>query len=153
MLRQLLEQFETLPDFVRTEYFKDKKPGVETGLGTYKELFKSSASEFSKRYDSNRIFILVDAYDEFINEKNERKERGEFRDFLGDISKCHQASFLITTRVEYDQELSDSISSPCRVTMTGDLGDIERFLEREFQYEDDKKQIIQAIREANKEEK
>jgi len=135
MLRQLLEQLETIPEKVCTVYSRDNKPGVQTGPATYKDLLTSCISEFSKLH-SSRVFVVVDAYDEFENEENERKERGEFRSVLTEIEKIGNSSIFITTRAECSRDLEETFSKPIMVNMEVDIEDIEGYLNSQLEYQD-----------------
>jgi hypothetical protein len=81
---------------------------------------------------------LVDAYDEFQNEENERKERGEFRSVLTEIEKLSTSnpSIFITTREECRRDLEETFSKPIIVEMVSDIDDIEGYLNDRLKHQD-----------------
>jgi hypothetical protein len=130
LLRQLLEQFEFLSLALLDKCLAHKKNGSEVGGKTWLELLKTGVSEFHK-VSSNPIFILVDAYDEFLNRDNEDLERRRFREYIGDLNATGKSSILITTRDPLDQELATGFDSR-NVKMQADGEDIDKFLDNEI---------------------
>src|SRR5208282_1303917 len=96
-----------------------KKKGSKIGGKTWMGLLKTAISEFHE-ISSNSVFILIDAYDEFLHKGNkQRTERGHFRKYIREINETGKASILITTRDYLADELHDGFDS-CVVKMQAD---------------------------------
>jgi hypothetical protein len=98
---------------------------------TYSFLLVSAVEEFY-RMNKNRVFILVDAYDEFLSSQEfERatQEREKLRSILSLLrgTGCC-AKILVTTRHHYRQELQDTFPGSIVGEIYGDLNDMRIYL-------------------------
>jgi hypothetical protein len=118
----------------------------------YESLLKSSLQEFV-RLSSNPVFILFDAYDEFINTKGEERERKELRSLLVNLSS---ARIMITTRPQYLVKLQGTFPESQSTEILGDIKDIQRYLEERLRDEEIgehmKKKIATTILDSNRKE-
>ena len=130
LLRQLLEQFEFLSPGILNECLDHKRKGSKVGGKTWMELLKTAILEFHK-ISSNPVFILVDAYDEFLNRDNEDLQRRRFREYIGDLNATGKVSILITTRDPLDHELATGFESR-NLKMQTDGEDIDKFLDSQI---------------------
>lgn len=154
LLRQLLEQLQIIPDAVRKAYADNKRGPMEFSSNRFTELLKSSISEFCKLY-SSKVFILIDAYDEFLlNQPNQTEQRGEFREFLKKISKTGKISIFITSRDQCLPELKEISMS--QVAMQCELTDVETYLDEQLKHQTMsfqwKENIKNKIKETNEKE-
>ena len=145
LLKQLLEQFETVPSAVKNEYENTNGGGLFPSRAVLQRILTASIDEYMHLY-ANRLFIVVDAYDEFINIANQEEERAELRTCLRELCKDKSTRLLITTRSQYTQKLRVSFTSPRVVNIIADLEDLNRFLERQLRHQGFAKSLKDHIR-------
>ena len=129
-LKQALKQLQKIPPDVEREYNRYKKDphSVPPNPEIYQNLLKCCLQEFSK-LTSNPVFILLDAYDEFVNTRGDEREQKELRSCMLDLSRTSAERVLITTRPQHLAKLKETIVES-RVTETlGDINDVQRYLE------------------------
>lgn len=126
----------------------------------YQSLLECSLQEFAK-LSSNPVFILLDAYDEFINqEAQEEQERKELRSCLVHLCGTSSARILITTRPQHLELLKATFANSQETSeILGEMGDVKRYLEKRLRDEPDeriskrmKDKIKTAILDANRRE-
>ena len=94
----------------------------------YEGLLISSLQQLAKQ-SSNPVFILLDAYDEFVNTKHEERERNQLLSCLVDLLKTSTARMLITTRPQHLDTLKNIFSESATTSeILGDIGDVRRYL-------------------------
>jgi len=152
LLKQLLQQFELLSPALLDECLNEKNKGSKVGGDTLLKLWKMAVSEFYKN-SANPIFILVDAYDEFLNKVNKQQaERRRFRGYIKAINETGRAAILITTRDHLEDELRDSFESRV-IKMQADGDDIDKFLDKKVDpmdlIPDNKAYIKKKIKQVN----
>jgi hypothetical protein len=148
-----LQQFELLSPVLLVECLNEKNKGSRVGRDTLLKLLKTAFSEFHK----NSIFILVDAYDEFLNKGNKQQaERRRFREYIKEINEMGRVTILITTRDHLEDELRDSFESHI-VKTQADGEDINKFLDKEIDpmnlSDENKAYIKEIIKQVNANEK
>lgn len=105
--------------------------GSKVGGKEWMELLKTAISGFHE-ISSNPVFILIDAYDEFLHKGNkQQRERGRFREYIKEINETGKASIVITTRDYLADELHDGFDSYI-IKMQADGEDIDKFLDNEI---------------------
>jgi len=163
LLRQLLDQMNVIPSEVRNEYSRYKQDPHKRmpNSQTYATLLKCSIEEFFKA-NRNRVFVLVDAYDELLSTDDENginhlAEKKVIRSSLSQLSGTGHAKILISTRPHYCQELRDTFSDLIVADVHGDLADMKTHIIRRldpFNYHEDlKHQIRDQLIQANENEK
>ena len=134
LLKQLLEQFESVPSAVKNEYESNSGGRWFPSRAILQRILTTSIDEYMHLY-AGRLFIIVDAYDEFINMANQEEERAELRTCLRELCRDGSTRLLITTRPQYTQQLQMSFASPRVVSVIADLDDLDRFLERQLRHQ------------------
>ena len=163
LLRQLLDQLGKIPNDVRNEYsrYKNDPHKIMPDRDKYANMLKGSIEEFFKA-KQNRIFILVDAYDELLSSKEERlekvaAERVAVRSCLAKLTETENAKVLITTRSQHREELKQSFVESNIVHIHGDLKDMTIYLENRMEplnlQDAMKVEIIETLLKKNEEEK
>jgi predicted metalloendopeptidase len=163
LLRQLLDQLGKIPNDVRNEYsrYRNDPHKIMPDRDKYTSMLKGSIEEFFKA-KQNRIFILVDAYDELLSSKEEKlervtAERVAVRSCLAKLTETENAKVLITTRFQHREELKQSFIDSNIVDIHGELKDMRIYLEIRIgplDLQDPLKvEIIETILEKNAEEK
>jgi hypothetical protein len=99
---------------------------------TFYSCLKASVEELFK-INKNRVFILVDAYDELLSSKDGNfekamEEREKVRSFLSLLHETEGANIVVTTRPQYFQELRDSLPGSIAADVHGDLNDMRTYL-------------------------
>ena len=124
----------------------------------YESMLKTCIEEFFNVH-GNRVFILVDAYDELLSTKEGTPEapaveRQAIRSCLSQIAESDNARILITTRPHYRKELADSFPKSQVIDIQGDLTDMTTYLSLRLESLDDvkKKKIMDVLLNANKNE-
>jgi NACHT domain len=161
LLKQALRQLQNIPADVQSEYNRyEKDPhNIMTNREKYESLLESSLQEFA-RLSSYPVFILLDAYDEFVNTKREERERKLLRSCLVDLCRASIARILITTRPQHVEKLKATFAnSQATSEILGDMDDVERYLEKRLKDEPEeriskgmKKRIKTTILDANRKE-
>jgi hypothetical protein len=163
LLRQLLEQLETIPNEVvseRSRYQKDPHKRMPD-QAKYEDLLKCSIERFFEA-NKNRVFILVDAYDELLGRKEVKREeasreRGAVRSCLAKLTETGHAKVLITTRLHCCPELQATFPASRVAEVRGDLTDMTTFLNDRMQFlnlqESLKTQVINKLVMANEDDK
>ena len=151
-----MRQFELLSPVLLVECLNEKNKGSKVGGDTLLKLLKTAFSEFHKN-STNPVFILVDAYDEFLNKANKQQaERRRFREYIKEINEMGRVAILITTRDHLEDELRDSFESHI-VKMQADGEDIDKFLDKEIDpmnlSDENKAYIKEIIKQVNANEK
>lgn len=161
MLRQLLDQLKKIPDDVRKEYsrYKTGPHKIMPLQDWYESMLKTCIEEFFNVH-RNRVFILVDAYDELLSTKEgtpeaPEGERRAIRSCLSQIAESDNAKILITTRRHYRKELEDSFPNTQVLDIHADLKDMTTYLSLRLENLSavKKKKIVDALLNANKNEK
>ena len=134
LLKQLLEQFESVPSAVKNEFENTNAGRWFPSRAVLQRILTTSIDEYTRLY-ANRLFIVIDAYDEFINMANQEEERAELRTCLRELCKDKSTRLLITTRPQYTPQLQGSFASPRVVNVIADLEDLDRFLERQLRHQ------------------
>jgi hypothetical protein len=135
LLRQLLEEFDGLPDSVYTAYttaIREKRGPPD--LLTSTNLFKSCATHFVKTH-SSPVLVLLDAFDEFKNKGDENNQRTYLRKSLESLATVlgpGKVRFLITTRVQYRDELARQFRG-IRIEVKPDPMDVDKYLDRRLE--------------------
>jgi len=156
LLKQILGQLKGhLPSSVKEEY-KRYKNDIHQTMPTpakFTKLLAESISVFAKVY-SNDVFILIDAFDEFQTQENQRRERKRLTTFLGEINETKKARILITTRPEHRDSLQTSFECSAIIEIKADRTDIDKYLgermENETIGEELKETIKNKVREGSK---
>jgi hypothetical protein len=122
----------------------------------FQGLLSSSIQDYFAR-TSDRTFILIDAYDEFMNcPEEEESERTYLRSCLQHLCAADRARVLITTRPQHRHTMEETFPGARLVEIRGDLDDIEKYLENRLQHFKAqpamKERIKSAIMEANQTE-
>lgn len=158
MLRQLLDQLKKIPDDVRKEYsrYKNDPHKIMPLRDWYESMLKTCIEKFFNVH-RNRVFILVDAYDELLSTKEGTPEapaveRQAIRSCLSQIAESDNARIFITTRRHYRKELADSFPNSQVVGIQGDLDDMRTYLSLRLESLDEKKKTMDALLNANKNE-
>jgi len=127
VVRQLLPK---IPSAVQNEYerFLTDPHNIRPNWEKYESLLQSSLQEFAK-LSSNPVFILLDAYDEFVNTKGEERERRELRSCLVNLCTTSNARILITTRPHHLVKLETFPKSQA-TEILGNINDVQQYLER-----------------------
>jgi 4-hydroxy-3-methylbut-2-enyl diphosphate reductase IspH len=158
LLKQILRQLDTIPSSVQSEYdnLKMGPHDIKLDRETCESMLKSSVQEFEKQ-SSNPVFILLDAYDEFVNTKgSEEKERNELRCFLVELcARTSSTRILITTRPQHIAKLKETFCGSQTTEILGDVYDIEQYLRERVKDEERinrplKDRITSTIIEANR---
>lgn len=161
LLRQLLDQLKIIPIDVRNEYsrYKNDPHKIMPDRDKYKSMLKSSIEEFFKA-NGNRVFILIDAYDELLSTKEDMPEsaaveREAVRSCLSGIIESDNAKILVTTRRHYREELEKAFPKSKVVDIHGDPNDMRTYLEIRMKTlsldADKKKEIMNTLLKANEE--
>jgi arginine utilization protein RocB len=128
LLKQALRQLQQIPSEVQNEYKRYKKDPhkITPTREKYQSLLECSLQEFAK-LSSNPVFVLMDAYDEFVNPEGfEEQERTELRSSLVKLCGLSSARILITTRPQHVNKLEDTfVGSRATSQILGDMDDIE----------------------------
>jgi hypothetical protein len=140
LLRQLLEQLDTIPNEIvseRSRYQKDPHKRMPDHA-TYEDLLKCSIDRFFE-VNKNRVFILVDAYDELLGRKEVKREdasreRGAVRSCLAKLTETGHAKVIITTRFHCFPELQASFPTSKVAEISGDLKDMATYLSDRMQF-------------------
>ncbi len=134
LLRQLLCQLDTIPHQVQDEYarYKQDQHRRMPDRETYTLLLKHSIVGFFEA-NHNRVFILVDAYDELLSAKEERleqavEERAGICSCLSSLTDTGNVKILVTTRPQYGKELQHAFPKSKAVNLHGDFTDMEAYL-------------------------
>lgn len=135
LLRRLLDQLGRIPDEVQKEYsrYQSDPHNQMPDQTTYGRLLKRSVADFS-RLNGNRVFILMDAYDEFLSGKEEKveratEERTALRECLSSLLiETDYAKLLITTRPQYLKELQDTFPKSNIANIHGDEKDMRTYI-------------------------
>jgi hypothetical protein len=134
LLRQIVAQLPTVPANVCAEYsrFKQDPHKVMPKRDKFAALFKSSLDESAESFSCPSC-ILLDAYDEFRNDRHEEREREVLRSWLSDIARTSKAKILIMTRPHYSEELERNFADAQVAEFKGDIMDVKRYLDNELQ--------------------
>jgi len=155
LLRQVVAQSPRVPVDVTTEYsrYMNDPHKVPTTRDKFASLLKSSLEQFP----SSPCFILIDAYDEFRNTREEERQKIQLCAALSTIGATNLAKILITTRPQCRHELKDTFSDSQIAVVKGDLKDVEKYLDDQLQplkslHNDLKSNTKKTILDANREE-
>jgi len=128
----------------------------------YTDLLKCCIEEFFKAKE-NRVFILADAYDEFLSTKEEIRletamaEREDVRSSLSLLGETGRAKILITTRHHLCQELQNTFPTSKVTEVHGDEKDMRFYLENRLRRLPSLKvmedEIIEKLMKANEKDK
>jgi hypothetical protein len=163
LLRQLLQQLETIPKDImseRSRYQKDTHRRMPD-QAKYEDLLECSIDEFFEA-NQNRVFILVDAYDELLGRKEVKREvasreRATVRTCLSKLTRSGHAKVLITTRLHFCPELQATFPTSKVAEVRGDLKDMTAFLNDRMQFlnlqESLKTEVINKLVTANEDDK
>jgi NACHT domain len=142
LLKQALRQLHQVPQDVQNEYKRYKKDPhkIMPTREKYLSLLECCLQEYAK-LSSNPVFVLIDAYDEFVNPEGlEEQERAELRSSLVKLCETSSARILLTTRPQHLDQLKQTFVGSHAVTqILGNMDDIERYLEKRMEAESDAK--------------
>jgi hypothetical protein len=134
LLKQLLIQLRTIPTSLEGEYRKyEKDPTSSIRRNKYAQLFLDCAGEFVRLY-SSRVFLLLDAYDEFNHDENERKERADLLSHMESFCSQGNIRLFITSRKQYRQELDDKFDAKV-VEIEVDASDVDMYVTNRMEHE------------------
>lgn len=147
LLRQMVGQLEKIPDAINAEYFKYKTDPHKTmpSGDSYTKLLTACIDDFFKAY-FNPVFILVDAYDEFKNAENERKERKVLLSCLRQLCLTDKTRILITTRPQYREELRIALPGQQIIDIEANPADVEKYLNQRIKHEPLSNELKDAIK-------
>jgi hypothetical protein len=153
-----VRQFPQIPRVVENEYDGYKRDPHD--LMPSQERFQILLKTLIQQYfdlSASRVFILIDAYDEFINTpKDEQHERACLLSFLKNLCSTGQTRVLVTTRPQYYGTIQAAFSDVGTAIIRGESIDIERYLEDRLDRINAapsmKEKIKSAIMEGNKTE-
>jgi hypothetical protein len=156
LLVQLVRRSPKTPEDVLNEYKKRNDRTLK--MEDYARLVIQCTKEFSKLFGSGRVFLLLDAYDEFLydpalhDQGNSlpalHDQRKKFIACLQEFSQAG-AKVLTTTRSQYRSEIAETLQTPNILEIIPEPADVERFLRIQLQRdkfsEDLKKEIQKAL--------
>jgi hypothetical protein len=134
LLRQALRQLKhRIPLSVRVEYKKClDDEHTNTSQETFTSLLKDCIRQLAAE-SFNDIFILVDAFDEFLTKGNERAERTRLQKCFYELTETNKARLLITTRPEPLESLRSTFKNVAEVEIRADPGDIDKYIDKELE--------------------
>jgi hypothetical protein len=128
LLKQLLEQCDEIPESVYSAF--SSQSGAPDN-DTLTRLFAMCLSAFSSMY-SKPVFILLDAFDEFKNEKDERYQRKEFLLAISKFLNSGNVKVLVTTRPQNQGQLLTSFTGAVVKEVQTNRRDVEEYLDRQM---------------------
>lgn len=163
LLRQLLQQLENIPNEVKSEHSRYQRDPHKRmpDQAKYEDMLEVSIERFFEA-NHNRVFILVDAYDELLGAKELKREvvsreRAAVRLCLSKLTETDHAKVLITTRLHCCPELQATFPTSKVAEVGGDLKDMTTFLYDRMQFlnlqTSLKTQVINKLLTANEDDK
>ena len=136
-LRQLVEEFEDLPQSVYSAYTLAQKNdrGRSPSLNIATKLLNTCISDFFKTY-SNPIFILLDAFDEFMNKREQDRQRDVLLSSLAGLCSEGHVKLLFTTRPQYRGQLQEKFHDSKAIEVKTDQNDVNKYLDLELKSSD-----------------
>jgi hypothetical protein len=128
---------DSVPKAVMDEYSKYKRDPHKRlpDRKKFVRLLASSIEEFVES-NKNRVFILVDAYDELLSPKEKAGaaalEKSELRSSLSVLNRTNCAKILITTRPHYCEELRETFPESRTAEIQGNPADMETYIRSEM---------------------
>jgi len=132
-----VEQFEDLPQSVYTAYTLAQKNnrGSPPNINTSTKLLNTCISEFFQTY-SNPVFILLDAFDEFVNKHEQDRQRDDLLSSLAGLCREGHVKLLFTTRPQCREQLQDKFHDSVVIEATTDHNDVKKYLDTELKFSD-----------------
>ena len=133
LLRQLVNQFRTVPQRIELEYkkYENDPHKLMPTQGKWVKLFIDCLEEFVRLFFS-RVFILLDAYDEFYHEESEMKERADLLSYMQQISSIKDVRLFITSRIQYRGLLAQEFSAPV-AEIEVHVSDVDKYVVEQMQ--------------------
>lgn len=129
LLRQLLQQCDEIPESIYSAYSpQSSEPDFDTLL----KLLAASLSAFSSTY-SRPVFILLDAFDEFKNEKDEGHQRGSFLDAISTVLNSGNVKVFVTSRLPNLDDLLAKFKGAVVKEVETNRDDVEKYLDRQLE--------------------
>jgi hypothetical protein len=147
LLKQVIAQLPSVPAGVSAKYsrFKTDPHHIMPGKDSYGSLLRFSLEEI-RRLRSSPSFVLLDAYDEFRNDKEDDFERAVLLSRLSEMSRVGLVKILITTRPHYQNQLECAFPDFQVAEFRGDVRDVELYLELKLKVSEYKPEVKDEIR-------
>jgi len=125
LLRQILQFGKISEDVVKEHWRYDNE--LNKSPSDYSAMLHSCIVEFFNHYH-NPVFLLLDTYNEFRNEKDEQKEKEKLLNTLHKVSLTGSTKLFITTRWHYREELRVNLNAVV-TDIEADIINIEKYLD------------------------